>query len=304
MDRSVSDDSNTFKQKSDSQTRNDDERFESKLSTNYHRDRQNVVIVHLKKQYFPCTECKQKFLLRKLLQNHVKKFHDEKQELQNTKCDQLSQSGSSLQSHLDDTDDGDEIKETDYQCKICERTFPREANLKRHIANTHAEIKPTTFRCNICEKVFERKVYLYHHIKRLHSSKKEARPYQCHLCSTFNASTDRDLRRHIESVHEKLRPFKCGKCKKKFTFKRTLQRHMRHVHEKIKPFECHLCELKCSQRISLQTHIKTVHAKLKPFQCKICEMSFALANNCRIHVRDVHSDWHAIRSKHSKSKNK
>ena len=186
----------TFTKKSDDLPNTHDDkvdRSESKFSSAFHQD-QNIVIVHLKRQYFQCTECKQEFLLRKLLQSHNKKFHDDKKpelELEQreslqctTKCDKVLPSQASLQTHLDEHDH--EVKKrASFQCKICERTFAREANLKIHVANTHGEIKLKTFQCNICQKVFERKDYLCHHTKRVHASKSLSRPHQCHLCSTF-----------------------------------------------------------------------------------------------------------------------
>ena len=40
------------------------------------------------------------------------------------------------------------------------------------------------------------------------------------------------LKRHIESVHEKVK-YPCNQCEKQFTVKRDVKRHVKSVHEKI-----------------------------------------------------------------------
>jgi uncharacterized Zn-finger protein len=41
-----------------------------------------------------------------------------------------------------------------------------------------------------------------------------------------------ELKIHIESVHEKLRPFQCTICSKCFSQKRSLRAHLQAIHEK------------------------------------------------------------------------
>ena len=52
----------------------------------------------------------------------------------------------------------------------------------------------------------------------------------CKKCNQIFFSS-RNLQRHIESVHEKLKNFECDQCGKKFTRKESLSHHMKFVHQ-------------------------------------------------------------------------
>ena len=43
-------------------------------------------------------------------------------------------------------------------------------------------------------------------------------------------------KRHIESIHEEMKPFQCDICYKNFSVKRDLKTHIESVHEGKKPF--------------------------------------------------------------------
>ena len=42
------------------------------------------------------------------------------------------------------------------------------------------------------------------------------------------------------------------------------------VHEKIKPFHCDVCDKKFSRKEHLKLHIERVHERKKAFMCDIC----------------------------------
>ena len=46
------------------------------------------------------------------------------------------------------------------------------------------------------------------------------------------------LNKHIEIVHEGIKPFKCSVCDVKFANKQHLKKHIETIHEEIKPFKC------------------------------------------------------------------
>ena len=49
-----------------------------------------------------------------------------------------------------------------------------------------------------------------------------------------------------------------------------LKRHVEGVHEGIKPHPCQLCSYSAPSKTYLNIHIDTVHKRLKPFSCKLC----------------------------------
>ena len=67
----------------------------------------------------------------------------------------------------------------------------------------------------------------------------KASEYPCEQCE-FNASTPRNLKRHIESIHEGIR-YPCDLCKYSSTTLSDLKRHKGNKHEGAK-YLCDQCE--------------------------------------------------------------
>ena len=74
----------------------------------------------------------------------------------------------------------------------------------------------------------------------------------------------------------------------KFANKHKLKKHVGTVHEGIKPFKCSICDVKFANNYNsgmvhikfanqqkLKKHVDTVHEGIKPFECSICVVKFA-----------------------------
>ncbi|KAL5264997.1 hypothetical protein ACHWQZ_G005933 [Mnemiopsis leidyi] len=134
-------------------------------------------------------------------------------------------------------------KAEDLKCPYCERSMGRKHDLKRHILNVHENIKP--FKCPNCTQSFARKQHYVRHMERGKTRHGECLPRdfltqtrgacstaeQCPYCSKTISSRS-NLKKHIRSIHQQLRPFQCDECKQTFAHHHHLKAHRRAAERK------------------------------------------------------------------------
>ena len=81
--------------------------------------------------------------------------------------------------------------------------------------------------------------------------------FVCDECDQFFPATWK-LKRHVDGVHLKLKPFKCEYCNKSFSMAPTLNRHISSKHKKIR-HPCDFCDATFSQKGHMNLHIKKYH---------------------------------------------
>jgi hypothetical protein len=77
-----------------------------------------------------------------------------------------------------------------------------------------------------------------------------------HNTSAAAASTNQSPRMPPNTSEKQ---FKCDFCEKSFTQRRNLRAHIRTVHEKLKPYQCTHCGLTANRKFNLLSHIKKMH---------------------------------------------
>lgn len=135
-----------------------------------------------------------------------------------------------------------------YPCTQCNKVFPCERYLRRHLL-THGS---GLYDCQFCDKTFKTSNYLKVHMV-IHTGEK---PYICNVCSAAFNRRDK-LKRH-KLVHDPVKRFKCPfkthtGCNKEFNRPDKLKAHIL-THSKVKPHECPQCKRTFSRRAHLRAH--------------------------------------------------
>lgn len=96
----------------------------------------------------------------------------------------------------------------------------------------------------------------------------------------------------------------CKYCQSRFTSPWNLKVHLQTIHENIRPFSCSTCGKGFKQRIHLLGHFISTHSNVKPFKCELCPARFSKKWNLFDHVRKHHggseTDLDQLKLKYSK----
>lgn len=90
-------------------------------------------------------------------------------------------------------------------------------------------------------------------------------------------------------THTKKQDHVCDLCGSRFTRHHSLKKHVQHVHEGVRPFPCSLCTLKFANGNQLVRHMHT-HTGEKPYKCELCPQAYAQTNDLVKHVARSHGD--------------
>ena len=82
------------------------------------------------------------------------------------------------------------------------------------------------------------------------------------------------MKKHIKTIHEGRKDYKCEYCGKLFGQNGSMWTHVRMVHKGRKE-ECNICN-KSFHPNALLNHIKQVHKGQKQFKCNICNTYFGI----------------------------
>ena len=82
-----------------------------------------------------------------------------------------------------------------------------------------------------------------------------------------------------------------------------MTRHVGSVHEGKKPFKCEICDFRCSLKGTMKSHVESVHEGKKPFKCDICNYCCFLRHQMKQHVKKKHGGknfdiWNNVKDSH------
>jgi len=139
-------------------------------------------------------------------------------------------------------------KEKPIICQFCNKEFPSEKKLSRHL-QYHTAV--TSWKCETCKVAFRNKFHLTQHI-RVHTGEK---PFHCSICTkafSQRAGLVAHLQYHKGVLHE------CKICERTFLWQSGLSRHLK-THKDWKPHKCTECKEGFPTRWSMRKHIKKQH---------------------------------------------
>ncbi|XP_074698875.1 zinc finger protein 341 isoform X4 [Strix aluco] len=155
-----------------------------------------------------------------------------------------------------------------FPCPHCQKVFPCERYLRRHIP-THGG--GSKFKCQICKKFFRREHYLKLHA-HIHSGEK---PFKCSVCDAAFNRKDK-LKRHM-LIHEPFKKYKCPfsshtGCNKEFNRPDKLKAHIL-SHSGMKIHKCQYCNKSFSRRAHMIEHQRS-HTGNYKYRCPTCSKGF------------------------------
>ena len=109
-------------------------------------------------------------------------------------------------------------------------------------------------------------------------------------CSILKCNQKKTEIQSSQPKRMKLQEFECKICNATFDINRDLNRHISTVHEGYKPFNCKYCNSRFTTIKNQRTHVSTVHKEKKKFKCLSCEGIFFQESHLESHVLLFHTE--------------
>jgi len=139
------------------------------------------------------------------------------------------------------------------------------------------------YTCEQCGKICWKSYRLKQHIETIHDKIKK---YKCDTCGLLFVAKSR-LIRHRD-VHKAAPDLICNICQKAFRHRTTFYRH-RKIHSGVKPYKCPVCNRDFQQKEAMKTHQRIHNTGPKRFKCLLCEKDFNHKVSLKEHMQKHHN---------------
>jgi hypothetical protein len=185
-----------------------------------------------------CLDCKNKFLDKYFLNQHMKDFHEKTKEFNYEKLET--------------------IKDGRVRCLDCSKTYSNCGIAKTHYKNLHLTDKNVrNIKCKVCNKDFAVEKYMKNHMKAIHGVHYRLNCLECNKTFSSKGCLKRHMKVHVDksqrffshsgikkkSWEKKLIPIegtfvKCLDCNKSYSSMHAAKKHFKEVHLKLISFKC------------------------------------------------------------------
>ena len=163
-----------------------------------------------------------------------------------------------------------------------------DVKIKTEEEEMKADPSLANYKCDLCcdkTTYFTTSEKLEDHMEEVHDHKKDIKEYRCELCNSDKIYKDKyNLKLHMKNVHEWNQPREtCNQCSKTFKNVAFLQKHVKSVHEGIRPYKCDSCGHRFAAKKSMEYHVQRVHEGQKNYRCDQCLKRFTTNFSLQTH---------------------
>ncbi|KAK9880741.1 hypothetical protein WA026_013064 [Henosepilachna vigintioctopunctata] len=179
------------------------------------------------------------------------------------------------------------VSDKQLQCPLCKEKFSIWRLCSKHLWTFH-NIDAGLYTCPICNKYKSNSPVAVMNHMDIHNIERQ---FICTECGKGFKQLNQ-LRNHA-LIHKKddiisasSLSLKCTICERYFANRKSLKKHIECVHEKSRPFVCTICGHKTSRKAMLELHLRQ-HTGDKPYHCSHCNYKTGDHNCLRRHLM-----WH------------